>query len=265
METKPLELLHELLLRAGEAVTKDELLDAVWPDVSVVEASLTTAVLKLRRALGDDDQGSRIIETVPRIGYRLAVPVEVDNAPGPETRPPDLPTVETSSSPPRRSFRRWIPVAAGLAVAFVTGMFATGRIAPVTEALAFRSTSQREALAAIRTMDVEQLETLIRNGWNPDTPFDGEGNGALNVLFEVCEWNPGHNRAQLLVAARTLIDGGARIDRHNVWGDTPYSIARAQRYCGPDHPASRMLHILCFEGASPPGDRCLPRYNRNRG
>jgi len=81
LEAKPLELLHELLLRAGEVVTKDELLEAVWPGVVVVEASLTTAVSKLRKALGDD--GGRIVETVPRVGYRLAVPVAVESIAGP--------------------------------------------------------------------------------------------------------------------------------------------------------------------------------------
>lgn len=82
-EAKPLELLHELLLRAGEVVTKDELLDAVWPNVTVVEASLPTAIAKLRRALHDNE--ASIIETVPRIGYRLAVPVEVESLNGPVT------------------------------------------------------------------------------------------------------------------------------------------------------------------------------------
>ncbi len=74
LESKPLEVLYQLLLRAGEVVTKEELLEAVWPGVSVVEGSLATAVSKLRKALGDDD--SPIVLTVPRIGYRLAVPVQ---------------------------------------------------------------------------------------------------------------------------------------------------------------------------------------------
>jgi non-specific serine/threonine protein kinase len=77
LEAKPAELLHGLLLRAGEVVTKDELLDLVWPGVHVVEASLSVAVSKLRRALGDE--GGTIIETVPRIGYRLAAEVQVES------------------------------------------------------------------------------------------------------------------------------------------------------------------------------------------
>ena len=70
LELKPLEVLLYLLQHAGEVVSKSELLDAVWPGLNVVEGSLSTAVYKLRKALGDDD--SSIVVTVPRVGYRLA-------------------------------------------------------------------------------------------------------------------------------------------------------------------------------------------------
>ncbi|MFZ0318616.1 MAG: winged helix-turn-helix domain-containing protein [Candidatus Sulfotelmatobacter sp.] len=73
LETKPLDILLQLLLHAGEVVTKEELLESVWPNVSVVEGSLATAISKLRKAMGDDDHP--VIVTVPRVGYRLAVPV----------------------------------------------------------------------------------------------------------------------------------------------------------------------------------------------
>jgi serine/threonine protein kinase/DNA-binding winged helix-turn-helix (wHTH) protein/Flp pilus assembly protein TadD len=73
LETKPWEVLHQLLLHAGEVVTKDELLDAVWPGLTVVDNSLATAISKLRKALGDES----MILTVPRIGYRLRVPVHI--------------------------------------------------------------------------------------------------------------------------------------------------------------------------------------------
>src|ERR1700730_9607317 len=73
LESKPLDILLQLLLHAGEVVTKDELLESVWPDVMVVDGSLATAVSKLRKAMGDEDHPA--IVTVPRVGYRLAVPV----------------------------------------------------------------------------------------------------------------------------------------------------------------------------------------------
>lgn len=81
LEGKPLEVLHELLLRAGEVVTKDEILDAVWPGVIVVEGSLTTAISKLRKALGE--RQDNIIETVPRVGYRLTCSVKIDSVDSP--------------------------------------------------------------------------------------------------------------------------------------------------------------------------------------
>src|ERR1035437_5032252 len=85
VESKPLDILLQLLLHAGEVVTKEELLESVWPDVTVVEGSLATAVSKLRKAMGDENHPA--IVTVPRVGYRLAVPVfckTVAAAVGPE-------------------------------------------------------------------------------------------------------------------------------------------------------------------------------------
>jgi len=85
LESKPLEILLQLLLHAGEVVTKEELLESVWPDVIVVDGSLATAVSKLRKAMGDEDHPA--IVTVPRVGYRLAVPVycqTIAAAAGPE-------------------------------------------------------------------------------------------------------------------------------------------------------------------------------------
>ena len=69
LERKPLEVLQYLLRHAGEAVTKDELLSIIWSDRVVVEAALTNAIAKLRKALGE--AGPKLITTLPRIGYRL--------------------------------------------------------------------------------------------------------------------------------------------------------------------------------------------------
>ncbi len=85
LESKPLDLLLQLLLHAGEVVTKEELLESVWPDVMVVDGSLATAISKLRKAMGDEDHPA--IVTIPRVGYRLGVPVyckTVAAASGPE-------------------------------------------------------------------------------------------------------------------------------------------------------------------------------------
>jgi DNA-binding winged helix-turn-helix (wHTH) protein len=65
------DLLAALVRRAGRLVTKQELLELVWPGTFVDEGILSVHVSALRRALGDGGRGSSIIETVPRAGYRF--------------------------------------------------------------------------------------------------------------------------------------------------------------------------------------------------
>ena len=69
-----LETLLFLVGHHGRVVSRDELRRAVWPDVSVTDASLTRCVYLLRSALGED--GEAYIETVPRRGYRFVGPVQ---------------------------------------------------------------------------------------------------------------------------------------------------------------------------------------------
>lgn len=270
IETKPLELLRELLLNAGNLVSKEALLDAIWPEVEVVEASLPTAVAKLRKALGDDRRQVPIIATVPRIGYRLAVPVEVDhlNGPGaPETAaaPPTDPSPSAAASEGKGTGGRGrFHLASGLAIAIASVALAIALSRTASAPSAPQSISQQDAATALRKLDLATIERMLSAGWHPMTPFDTQGNGALNILFQNCEWDPAHDQRQMLLIARTLLDGGAQLAHRNVWGDTAYSIAKAKRYCGPDHPATKMLRTLCYAGYQPPGDRCLASYELER-
>jgi TolB-like protein len=74
LRAKSFALLCYLARNTGRVVAKDELLDQVWPDVTVTEDSLTQAIRDLRRAIGDDRQ--EIVRTVARRGYLLAIPLE---------------------------------------------------------------------------------------------------------------------------------------------------------------------------------------------
>lgn len=73
---KAMNVLSVLADAQGGVVSRDHLLETVWPDVTVGEEVLTQAIGELRRALGDRAQQPRIIETVHRSGYRLLVPTE---------------------------------------------------------------------------------------------------------------------------------------------------------------------------------------------
>ncbi|MGZ5271490.1 MAG: AAA family ATPase, partial [Ramlibacter sp.] len=67
----PFALLCALAKRPGTLLTKDALLDSVWGHQFVSESVLKTAISDLRTVLGDDPRQPRIIETVPRRGYRF--------------------------------------------------------------------------------------------------------------------------------------------------------------------------------------------------
>jgi TolB-like protein/DNA-binding winged helix-turn-helix (wHTH) protein/Flp pilus assembly protein TadD len=73
--SRALDLLVALTCRPGTLVSKDELIEAGWPGLTVEENNLSVQMSSLRRALGDGQNGVRLIETVPGRGYRLVAPV----------------------------------------------------------------------------------------------------------------------------------------------------------------------------------------------
>ena len=75
-----------LVTQAGQLVTKEALLEAVWPETVVSEAVVTVAMRTLRRVLGDQARTPKFIETVHGRGYRFIAPVNT-------TMPPERPTI----------------------------------------------------------------------------------------------------------------------------------------------------------------------------
>lgn len=78
LQGQPLEVLLQLVTRAGQVVTREELRLQLWPADTFVDYdhSLNTAVNKLRDALSDSADNPRFIQTVPRRGYRFIASVE---------------------------------------------------------------------------------------------------------------------------------------------------------------------------------------------
>ena len=74
---RALEILIALLERPGELVTKQELMDRVWPNVFVEPANLTVHISALRRALRDGCDGNRFIINIPGRGYRFVASIHV--------------------------------------------------------------------------------------------------------------------------------------------------------------------------------------------
>ena len=96
LEPKALEVLLFLIERRERLVLKEEILDGVWRDTFVTPNALTRVIAQLRKALGDDAQEARVIETVPRKGYRFLPAVSLANNG----------TAPAFTSPPRARQRR---------------------------------------------------------------------------------------------------------------------------------------------------------------
>jgi DNA-binding winged helix-turn-helix (wHTH) protein/tetratricopeptide (TPR) repeat protein len=75
LRPKTFAVLRYLVENAGRLVTKNELLDAVWPGTAVSDVVPIVCIRELRKALGDDADAPRFIETMSRRGYRFIAPL----------------------------------------------------------------------------------------------------------------------------------------------------------------------------------------------
>ena len=66
-----------LIEHPSRAVSKEELLDAIWPRKTVNEANISQTIFTLRRALAGAGEAEPMIVTAPGVGYRFACPVQV--------------------------------------------------------------------------------------------------------------------------------------------------------------------------------------------
>lgn len=157
---KVVETLLALVERAGEVMTKDELLERIWPEGYVEEANLAQNVYVLRKTLGAH-WNAKPIETIPRRGYRLVADVR---AAAPHEPRPKLALVEEAPAPavavvaPPSPWR--IRRYAGLAAALLLAV-----LAAVSGRLHFAQ-AHRVALSAAGT----QANALGRYYWNLRTP-----------------------------------------------------------------------------------------------
>lgn len=158
-------VLVELARRGGQTLSRDDLLGTVWVGTTPTPEVVTQAIRELRRVLGDNGDGPRQIETVPKLGYRLVVPAEFA-APGEGTgavvadaAPIAEPAPAEPAAPPSRSHRRWYAVAvlALAAAAFV----------------AYRATTHRAVAGEWRAQSLRVLTNLPGAEQYPHISNDG--------------------------------------------------------------------------------------------
>src|SRR6266403_5020504 len=76
LEPKVFDVLRYLVERRDRVVTKDELLETLWPGEFVSESVLPRCITAARKALDDDAARQRVIQTVHSRGYRFVAPVD---------------------------------------------------------------------------------------------------------------------------------------------------------------------------------------------
>ena len=89
VEPKAMEVLLELARHAPAVRSRAQVEQAVWPRGWISEDALTRCIGQLRRALADDQRAPRLLETIPKRGYRLRVkPMPLEPAPAPAVPAP---------------------------------------------------------------------------------------------------------------------------------------------------------------------------------
>ncbi len=145
---KAVEILRLLVEKRGETVSKDEIFARVWPDSFVEEANLSHHIFKLRKALDEDDR-PKLIETVPKRGYRFVG----------KLREPE-PVVAPVQN--KKALDWKIPVVAAIliAIAGAIGWFAVSRKAVDTPSAATQLGSTIAVLPFVNESGDEGIEYL---------------------------------------------------------------------------------------------------------
>ncbi len=97
LRPKTTDVLCHLARKAGQVVSRDELMEEVWPGVVVTDDSITQCIAEIRRALGEE--GAQLVRTWPKRGYTLAAEVTPEDVPPPPHAVPPG-DVEADAAPP---------------------------------------------------------------------------------------------------------------------------------------------------------------------
>lgn len=208
---KAFDLLVHLLRRTGNLVTKQELLDAVWPNAFVEEGILSVHVSALRKVLGDDPAAPTLIQTVAKSGYRFIAAVNpVYTATLASAANPDVCELVGRARAHLLSAKRdrvpdaiqtfaaalaldptHAPAHAGLALAHCAA--AEGRLAPPAEAF------DRARASALRALAMDDTSADARTALGA-VMFMGDWDwiGAERSLQRALETNPNHTQARVL-------------------------------------------------------------------
>ena len=187
LEPKAMALLAYLAERPGEVVSRDALLAALWPGVVVGDDSLTQAIIKLRKALGDTPESPAYVQTIAKRGYRLVATV-TKVQPAPESEAVHGPSLKQSI----RSHAVGLSVAGFVALLLAAGgvwWLLDAREYPLPSPVVAGAEASRAAKPAIRIASFEPLgedpqAVLLARGMTADLVTDLSKVFELSVIAE---------------------------------------------------------------------------------
>jgi DNA-binding winged helix-turn-helix (wHTH) protein/TolB-like protein len=192
LQPKVFDLLLALVERHGHLLEKDELMRLVWPDVIVEEANLATNISILRKTLSEN--GERLIETVPKRGYRFVASVQEKEIPAAAETKPQLPAAP-SISHPMKWMRRQPVLVVSLAVLLLIG---------VAGAISFWPTKRQPVAPG---MAIKSIAVLPPRAVRPSERDDSLEMGVASILIT----RLGSLR-QLIVRPESAVEKYARPD-----------------------------------------------------
>jgi Tol biopolymer transport system component/DNA-binding winged helix-turn-helix (wHTH) protein len=227
LEPKVMQVLVLLAQHQGEVVTKEALLQTVWPDIFVGDEVLSRTISELRRALGDDSKAPRFIQTIPKGGYRLIASVKFQEAAAVAV---DSPTATPEVQPTRRWLTRVV--------------WATLILAGVGGALLVARYGQRNDL--LPPMAVRPLVTLPGMSGAPSFSPDG-----TRIAFA---WHP-PQQASFRIVVKMVDDepvqeltrpSGGSEDHSPAWSPDGRSIAfvRFAAHMGADEDPRSGIYVI---------------------
>ena len=138
VKPKSMEVLERLMRAHGAVVSRDELFEAVWPGLAVSDDVLTNSVVELRKAFDDSARDPKVIETIPKKGFRLMADI--------------APVVHSAREPKRRKSSRVRKMALLLAgFAAVVGLWSMGRGVP-------RAPAEENSVAVLPFVDMSATQ-----------------------------------------------------------------------------------------------------------
>lgn len=281
IEPKAMQVLVALAGASGRVVSREELLSTVWPNVVVGDEALTQAIIKLRRALGDDPRAPSYVETISKRGYRLIAHVQ---------RPEDvvLATVGATDvglpkQTPARSPRRapWPKLVAGVALllALAAAFLFHSLTRPNPDADRFVLGDQGQpapltlTVLPFESLGADAAQAYLARGIGNDLMTDLSRLPGLWLIRASSE-APGSPRAQ---GARYLVSGSVqrvagtlRINIHLIDTDTNRQLwtERFERPFGDlfavqDEIVRRLTAVLPGELANAAREKLAKRYTRS--